>query len=110
MLRLIPFGRCPSCKKSTYLPTYSAPGSKPEPIKVCDCKPATNKKRKEFEKELRTCYANATVSGDDVSEVLLLMGMVLGRAQGALLSGNRKTLRENLIQLAALSWKLGGDI
>lgn len=110
MLRLIQFGRCSTCKTPTYLPTYAAPGHTPEPIKVCACKPATSKRRKEFEKELRACHANATVTGDDASEVLLLMGTVLGRAQGAILSGDRKILRENLIQLAALSWKLGGDI
>jgi hypothetical protein len=110
VLRLIQFGRCSVCKTPTYLPTYAAPGPAPKPIKVCACKPTSSKRRKEFEKELRVCHANATITGDDASEVLLLMGMVLGRAQGAVLSGDRKLLREKLLQLAALSWKLGGDI
>lgn len=59
---------------------------------------------------MRVCHASADVTGEDATEVVLLLGTLLGRAQAAILSGNRESLRKHLIQLTALGWKLGDEL
>ena len=79
-----------------------------DPFKACTC--TEEGKRKAFETELRETYASAEVGDADASEILLLLGTVLGRAQASVLNGDRVSLRRNLVELTALSWKLGDDL
>lgn len=59
---------------------------------------------------MRACYERADVEDEDASEVMLLLGTILGRAQAAILNGDKSTLRAHLVELAALGWKLGDEL
>lgn len=108
VIHLVHCGNCPACHTPTVYPSFTGTAQAPTPIKLCNCK--RTKKRKSFEKEMRVCHASADVTGEDATEVVLLLGTLLGRAQAAILSGNRESLRKHLIQLTALGWKLGDEL
>ena len=112
MLNLIQCGSCTTCQTPIVFPSFSPPHVQPKPIKLCGCKERSKKRSKKsaFEKELRATYARAEVSGEDASEVMLVLGTILGRAQAAILKGDRAKLRKHLVQLTALGWKLGDEL
>lgn len=109
MLSLIQTGSCRACGKPILVPSFGDPRTAPKVFEPCGCKPKATR-RTAFEKELRACYATADVEDEDASEVLLVLGTILGRAQGAVLNGDKAKLREHLVQLAALGWKLGDEL
>lgn len=108
VLNLIQCGSCETCKTPIVFPSFAHPNDAPKPIKLCDCKRPG--KRKAFEKAMRACYARADVEDEDASEVVLLLGTILGRAQAAVLNGDKAKLRKHLVQLVALGWKLGDEL
>lgn len=108
MLNLIPFGDCPTCSASIMFPVFASPDAAPEPVKLCSCKPQG--RRTKFEREVRASYALADVEGDDATEVMLVLGTVFGRAQAAILKGDKVKLRAQLVKLTALCWKLGDEL
>lgn len=108
MLNLIQCDSCTTCQTPIVFPSFSPPHVQPKPIKLCDCKKRS--KKSAFEKELRATYARAEVSDEDASEVMLVLGTILGRAQAAILKGDRAKLRKHLVQLTALGWKLGDEL
>ena len=107
MLNLIQSGACKKCESPIVYVSYAAPGTRPTPIKTCSCK---SRKRGAFEREVRAQLAAADVARDDATEVMLVLGAILGRAQAAILNGDRAKLREHLVELTALGWKLGDDL
>lgn len=108
MLNLIQCGSCATCQTPIVFPSFAHPAEAPKPIKLCDCKKRSRKSA--FEKDIRSTYARAEVEGEDASEVMLVLGTILGRAQAAILKGDRGKLRKHLVELVALGWKLGDEL
>jgi hypothetical protein len=76
------------------------------PIDTCVCR----KGQGTFGAYVDRLYAHVDLGKDDTREVLMVLCTLLGRAQGAVLVGDRKALREALAQLSAIVWRLGESL
>lgn len=104
MLSLEPVGYCPVCQKPRKVPRNQL--GEFAPIDSCTCR----KKQGSFGAYVDDLYAGVDLGKDDVREVLMVLCALLGRAQAAILTGDRKGLREALAQLSAIVWRLGEEL
>ncbi len=104
MLSLHPVGHCPVCQKMRKKPRNQLGDF--APLDTCTCR----KKQGAFGAYVEQLHAQVDLGKDDTREVLMVLCALLGKAQGSLLVGDRKAVREALAQLSAIVWRLGESL